>query len=104
MRLILPAVALMLTAAPTFAEDLLFSLANNSSANLQELYVSAAEADDWGDDILGMDLLNAGEKGEVTIADGMETCSYDMRFVMDSGVTIEGSADLCETKAFTITD
>jgi hypothetical protein len=40
----------------------------------------------------------------VTIADGMETCSYDMRFVMDNGNTIEGSADLCTTNEFTITD
>lgn len=104
MRLISTAVALILTTAPACAEDLLFNLANNSSANLQELYVSAAEADDWGDDILGLDLLNAGESGEVTIADGMETCTYDMRFVMDSGVTIEGTADLCETRSFTITD
>ena len=104
MRLISTAVALILTAAPALAEDLLFDLINDSSANLRELYVSASETDTWGDDILGMDLLNAGEAGTVTIADGMETCAYDMRFVMDSGVTIEDSADLCETNSFTITD
>lgn len=91
-------------AAPALAEDLVFSLINNSTANLQEFYVSASEADNWGDDILGRDVLAAGENGDVTIADGMETCSYDMRFVMDNGNTIEGSADLCTTKEFTITD
>jgi hypothetical protein len=91
-------------AAPAMAEDLVFSLINNSTANLQEFYVSAAEADTWGDDILGMDVLAAGENGDVTIADGMDTCTYDMRFVMDNGNTIEGSADLCTTNEFTITD
>ena len=91
-------------AVPALAEDLVFSLINDSSANLQELFVSASAADSWGEDILGMDVLAAGENGDVTITDGMETCSYDLRFVMDNGNTIEGSADLCTTNEFTITD
>lgn len=91
-------------AAPAFAEDLVFALINNSTANLQELYVSASETDSWGDDILGRDVLAAGENGDVTITDGMATCAYDLRFVMDNGNTIEGSADLCTTNEFTITD
>ena len=91
-------------AAPAFAEDLVFSLTNDSSFNLQEFYVSASEAEAWGEDILGRDVLASGEEGDVTIADGRDVCSYDMRFVMDNGNTIEGSADLCETNAFTIND
>lgn len=90
--------------APAFAEDLVFSLSNESSLNLQELYVSASEAEAWGEDILGRDVLASGESGDVTIADGGEVCSYDMRFVMDNGSTIEGSADLCENDVFTIND
>jgi hypothetical protein len=49
-------------AAPALAEDLTFTLINNSSVNLNELYVSAHEADTWGDDILGTDVLAAGEQ------------------------------------------
>ena len=94
----------MAFAAPVLAEDLVFSLTNESSAALQELYVSASETDAWGDDILGRDVLASGENGDVTIADGMETCAYDLRFVMDNGNTIEGSANLCETNSFTIND
>jgi hypothetical protein len=94
----------MAVAAPVLAEDLVFALTNDSSANLQELYVSASDADAWGDDILGRDILAAGESGDVTITDGMETCAYDLRFVMDNGNTIEGSADLCETNSFTMHD
>ena len=82
----------------------MFSLSNESSLNLQELYVSASEAEAWGEDILGRDVLASGESGDVTIADGGEVCSYDMRFVMDNGSTIEGSADLCENDVFTIND
>lgn len=90
--------------APAVAEDLVFDLINSSSANLQELYVSPVGTDSWGEDILGTELLAAGEVGAVTIADGEETCAYDMRFVMDSGATLEGSADLCEMASFTLTD
>ena len=104
MRLTILAAALTLVAAPVFAEDLLFELINASSANLQELYVSASQADEWGDDILGLDVLAAGEQGTVTIADGMTVCEYDMRFVMDSGVTVDGSANLCELGSFTLND
>ena len=104
MRLPTLAAAMMLAAAPALAEDLVFDLTNNSSANLQEFYVSAPDTDEWGDDILGRDVLAVDEAASVTIPDGSETCTFDMRFVMDSGNIIEGSADLCTTNSFTITD
>lgn len=90
--------------APAFAEDLVFNLSNESSLNLQELYVTASDTEAWGEDILGRDVLAVGETGDVTISDGREICAYDMRFMMDNGSTIEGSADLCENSAFTIND
>ena len=104
MKSLVASFALTLAAGQVLAEDLVFALTNSSTANLQELYVSASETDSWGEDILGMDVLASGENGDVTIADGMETCAYDLRFVMDNGTTVEGSADLCETNEFTIND
>lgn len=92
----------MAFSAPAIAEDLVFNLSNQSSLNLQELYVSATDTENWGEDILGRDVLAIGEAGDVTISDGSEVCSYDMRFVMDDGTTIEGSSNLCENTQFTI--
>ena len=86
------------------AEDLVFDLINNSSVDLHELYVSAHEADEWGEDILGTDLLAAGETGTVTIADGKETCDYDLRFVAEDGSALERNVNLCEMASFTLTD
>jgi hypothetical protein len=91
-------------ALPAQAEDLVFSLVNSSADDLNELYVSAADTDTWGDDILGRDVLASGESGEVTIADGRDTCDYDLRLVFSDGSEVEGNADLCETGSFTITD
>lgn len=107
MRITTFVAAVVLSAAvvgPAAAEDLVFDLINNSTANLQELYVSPVGTDSWGEDVLGMELLAAGENGNVTIADGDATCAYDLRFVMDTGATLEGSTDLCEMASFTLTD
>jgi hypothetical protein len=105
MRLATAAFAtLVLTAAPALAEDLVFTLVNNSSLNLVELYVSPQSADEWGENILTVAALAAGDEGNVTIADGLDTCDYDLRFVMDSGATAEGSQDLCKLETFTLND
>ena len=107
MRLFVPATAIALCAvfsAPAHADDLLFDLTNSSTADLQELYVSASDTDAWGEDILGQDVLAADEAANVTIPEGTDTCAFDLRFVMDNGNIIEGSADLCTTNSFTITD
>ncbi len=90
--------------APAFAEDLNFELINASSYNLQQLYVSPAAADTWGDDILGVEILAAGESGTVTITDGLETCDYDLRFVTDTGEEVSATQNLCELNTFTLND
>ena len=68
------AIVAVLVAATAFAEDLVFDLINDSSVDLHELYVSAHASDEWGDDVLGTDILASGENGSVTIADGEATC------------------------------
>lgn len=90
--------------APAFAEDLVFSLINNATQPLTNLYVSLPEADEWGDDILGVDVLAPGESATVTIADGATVCDYDLQIVMENEATMEGTADLCELNEFTVTD
>lgn len=98
------AVVFAVIGAPAFAEDLVFTLVNNASQPMTNLYVSLPEADEWGDDILGMDVLGAGETATITIADGATVCSYDLQFVMENEASLEGTADLCELDVFTLTD
>jgi hypothetical protein len=100
----LTTIAALLIAAPAFAEDLVFDLINNSSVSLHELYVSAHDSDEWGEDILGTDTLASGETGSVTITDGKDTCDYDLRFVAEDGSELERNVDLCEMSSFTLTD
>lgn len=100
----LTALAAMTLAAPAFAEDLVFDLINNSSVTLHELYVAPHESDNWEEDIMGTDTLASGETVSVTIADGKDTCDYDMRFVAEDGSVLERNVNLCEMGSFTLTD
>ncbi|MEO8242003.1 MAG: hypothetical protein ABI832_06790, partial [bacterium] len=104
MRTLSLTVAIALLAAPAWAEDLTFSLVNNSSVNLIELYVAPHASDDWGDNILTVDALNSGESGTVTIADGEATCDYDLQFSMDNGAVVEGRQNLCDLDTYTLHD
>ena len=97
----------LLAAAPAQAEDLIFTLRNGTQATLMYFHTSPADVDDWEQDVLGSDVLEAGQSVRVTIADGRSQCDYDMRFEFDedSGLEIlEDTQDLCETGSYTITE
>ena len=94
----------LFAAVPAFAEDLVFTLVNNSSVNITEMYVSKHSTDQWEENILDGSTIDAGTQSDVTIADGATTCDYDMRFVADNGATHEVSQNLCELATYTLTD
>lgn len=87
---------------PALAEDLAFTLANQSGVDLAEFYASPADVDDWEEDILGSAMLASGASGTVTIADGRAHCSYDLKMVFTDGDELEDSVALCETGSYTI--
>ena len=70
MRFALTALA-ALAATPALAEDLVFTLVNDSSHTIVEMYVSEVGVDQWGENIL-FGAVEPGVSGEVTIADGLE--------------------------------
>lgn len=97
------AVAATLAATPAFAEDLQFTLTNKTSSPVVHFYTTPTADDDWGDDILGREVLNPGESGTVTIADGERTCTYDVRSEFaDGDVVQEDKINLCELGSYTL--
>jgi ethanolamine utilization microcompartment shell protein EutL len=84
-----------LMATPVLADDLVFTVTNNTSDTLVELYASPSNEDNWGADIMAGQQLAAGEAGEVTIVDGSDQCAYDLRMIFASGEALEGSDDIC---------
>ena len=99
--------ALLLVALPSaaLAEDLTFTLTNNSSYAVKSLFTSPADVDSWEDDVFADKYLPAGNYVEVTIGDGREQCVYDMKFVLeDDSEFIEPAVDLCALGEYTLTD
>ena len=92
-----------LIATPTLAEDLVFTLVNDSSHTITEMYVSPVGEDQWGENIL-YGAVDPGVSGDVTIADGLDVCDYDLRFVSAEGGEAEQTQNLCELATFTVSD
>ncbi|MDH2432501.1 hypothetical protein QCD60_07980 [Pokkaliibacter sp. MBI-7] len=92
----------MLYQSSAQAEDLEFTLINNTSVNMTSFHVSPGTSKHWQDDLLEGDVLRSGEQGTVTIQDGLTTCEYDIRAEFaDGDVMEEYGLDLCELGSYT---
>jgi hypothetical protein len=103
MRIALAAILAAFVATPSLAEDLVFTLVNDSSQTIVEMYVSEVDADLWGENIL-FGAVEPGVSGDVTIADGLDVCDYDLRFVSVEGNEATQTQNLCDLSTFTIND
>jgi hypothetical protein len=65
-----------------------FWLANGSGAVIREVYVSLATQSNWGVDRLGSQVLNPGQRLQVSLPAGV-TCLVDMRIVYMNGQAAE---------------
>lgn len=104
MRTAIAAAFVTLIATPVLADDLVFTLVNDSSHSITEMYVSAVGEDQWGENILTVESVDPGVSGDVSIADGLEVCDYDLRFVTAEGAEAEQAQNLCEIATFTVSD
>lgn len=104
MRFVIAPVFAALLATPALAEDLVFTLVNDSSYTIVEMNVSPVGEELWGENILNVDAVTPGMSGDVTIADGLDVCDYDLRFVTDDGTEATKEQNLCEINTFTIND
>lgn len=104
MRIILAVAFAALATAPALAQDLFFTLANDSSYSIVEMYVSPVGEAEWGENILLVDEWASGLSGEVFIMDGLDVCEYDLQFVTAEGIEVTQTQDLCVLTTFTITD
>jgi hypothetical protein len=101
-------VAATLTASflPAAAQDVEFTLINNSSQSLHYYYAAPSNTDDWGDDLLGeTGTLEPGEVADVFIGDGSDQCLYDFLFETAEGGELDvREVDICALGSYTLTD
>lgn len=99
-------IAAMFIAMPVAAQDVEFTLTNDSSFTLTYFYASPSTDDFWGEDLLDeVGILEPGYEGTVFIGDGSDECLYDFRFETAEGPELEVAAiDICELESYTLTD
>jgi hypothetical protein len=98
---------IVVSASPAAAADPRdFDLINNTGMTIDYIYVSPTSVDDWGDDVLGQDVLDHGQVVHITFPGGRvkgEDCIFDIKVMLtDEGK--EGkldSVDLCATRTVT---
>lgn len=102
----LTALALLAGAAPALAQNVEFTLINESSQSLHYFYTTPSNEESWGDDLLGeTGTLEPGYEGTVFIGDGSDQCLYDFRFETAEGAILEvAEVDICELGSYTLTD
>ena len=98
--------AVLLLAQSAFADPRDFTLKNNSAVDISYVYVSPANVQDWGDDVMGADILPAGNAVDISFRkyDGT-SCTFDVKVIGAQGQ--EGylyKVDLCSVDTVTFSD
>lgn len=98
--------AVLALASPAFAQDAKqdFKMVNKTGYELKALYVSPSKSDDWGDDILGQDVLSDGQAVNVHFSPKAHTCKWDLKVTYsdDDSNAVWSEIDLCTVEKITI--
>lgn len=97
--------AMLVLAAPqaSNAGDQDFTLINKTGVEINALYVSPADKNEWGEDILGQDTLAAGATAEIEFDPEEEAAKWDLRVEDKEGNSIEWTdLDLTEISKATL--
>jgi len=62
-----------------------FTLYNKTGQAITEMYVSPASENDWGDDILGIDILANGENTTIHFSPKERAAKWDIKLVDEAG-------------------
>ena len=65
-----------------------FTLHNETGVEIDKLYVSPSDKDDWEEDILGRDTLPSGESIEITFHPKEKAAMWDIKVVDKEGTSI----------------
>lgn len=81
----------------SYSQELGFYIENNTGVTLNNIYVSPAESDDWGKDILPQDLFDDQATVMVYISESYgETCLFDLQITdLEGGSVTFTNVDAC---------
>ena len=80
-----------------------FTLVNKTGYTIEEVYVGPTKSDEWADDVLGTDVLETGQRLNVTFPKRAGTCKWDIKVVYDDAEEAEWYGfDLCTVSKITL--
>lgn len=82
-----------------------FTVVNSTSKTVLTLHVSAVTDENWGPDILGASVIQAGATANVTFPRTESQCNWDIRAVYTDGDDTEmRGVNLCQVATVTLTE
>lgn len=81
-----------------------FTLVNATGYPLSAVHVSPSNAESWGEDILGQEIMEEDEYGEVTFEADTDACLWDLKvtFADDDSDAVWYAVDLCSVSRITL--
>ena len=105
--LIAAALALVAVAAVSAAaaqrRNLDFTLVNKTGVDIMEVYLSPTSDNEWGEDVMGKDILESGQKVDITFSSAETECNWDLKVVdEDDDDIIWTKLNLCTANEITL--
>jgi hypothetical protein len=96
-------VSIVIASAVLVAQKQNFTLINKTGGQIDKVFVSPVKTDTWGEDILGRDVLDDGEKVDIKFPHSETACHYDLKIVDENKASIEwNDINLCECDSLTL--
>lgn len=91
-------------AAPAQQAKQDFALVNRTGYALSHVYVAPTKSDDWGDDIMGEDIVQNGETVPITFSRKESICRWDLKvqYDDDNSYAYWRNIDLCSVRRITL--
>ena len=91
------ALALLLAAPSAWAASQDFTVVNRTGYPIQTIHVTEAGSRDWGNDVMGRETLNPGERVEVSFDRSTRVCQWDLMVeYRDRTQAVWTGLNLCE--------
>lgn len=80
-----------------------FTLVNSTGYDIAEVYVAPSASDNWEEDVMGRDILSAGQSVDIGFPSRDKVCIYDLKVVYTDSEEAEWERfDLCSLSRITI--
>src|SRR5215208_823503 len=92
-----------ISASATARPNLDFKLINKTGLTIDQAFVSPSADEEWGEDVLGRDVLGNGESVDIEFSRKVTKCKWDLKVIDSDKDEIEwAEIDLCKAEEITL--